>query len=604
MTYEAFFNLKDEPFRLTPDVDYFFPSEVHSEALETLLYSIKAGEGFVQVTGEPGVGKTLVVRSLLKKLGDGVETALILHPRLGPEELLKVILVDLGMDAAELEKKSKEALLRSFREYLLDKGQRGITTAVIIDEAQDIPDDTLEELRLLSNLETEKKKLLSIILVGQLELEDNLNSAHLKQLCQRITIRYRLKAFTRQETAAYIQHRLKIAGSDKSARFPERILKKIYQLSDGIPRRINIICERALMAACVEGEGKLQTRHLKYAMRSLTGEKSSATRRRGWRWAAGVTAVVLVAAAAGWFFYGHSPRLRALVDKTLTERIASRPEELASASTSPAAVKPEAPDQSQGDVAAERKAPEAVSLPSQVDFIPADWYFLSLDARQKTVRLWRGGDPTGGFMKAFELADIPLPAGFYLLGKDSRQRRFVFNHLSFSPWRRYAAFAEELWEKVDLSSSGPVIPLLVTSLQKPLSAPEENRAIRRLVKQWADAWRSLDIERFIQFYGKTFISFRPFRNKPVVLSRRQYYRRKKRLFEKSGFVSLQLSEPVCVVDPANTGSAAAVFYQRYTSASYVDEGVKALYFRLVQPEKGGAPQWRIEGRFWLPLPAK
>lgn len=584
MTYEAFFNLKDEPFRLTPDVDYFFPSEEHSEALETLLYSIKAGEGFVQVTGEPGVGKTLVVRSMLNELGEEVETALILHPRLEPEELLKVILVDLGIDAAEMEKMTKETLLRAFREYLLDMGQRGITTAVIIDEAQDIPDNTLEELRLLSNLETEKNKLLSIILVGQLELEDKLNNPNLKQLHQRITIRYRLKAFSRVETAAYIHHRLKIAGSDENTRFPEHILKKIYQLSGGIPRRINIICERALMAACVEGEEQLQKSHLKYAMQSLTGEKSSGIGGRGLRWAVGITFVLIAAASAGWFLYGHIPQLRA---SKLT-----------------AFVKPATPNPPESAAPADQKERDAVPLPPQVDFIPADWHFLSLDVREKKARLWRGGDPAGEFVKSFELAEIPLPGGFYILGRDSRQRSFVFNHLSFSPWSRYAAFAGELWEKVDLSSSGPVIPLLVSSFQKQLSSPEENHEIRRLVKEWADAWRALDIDRFIQFYGKTFISLRPFRNRSVVLSRQKYYQRKKQLFEKSGFVSLQLSEPICIVDPANTDSATAVFYQRYSSATYVDEGVKALYFRRVQPENEGDPQWRIEGRLWLPLYAK
>ncbi|MDY6852120.1 MAG: AAA family ATPase, partial [Thermodesulfobacteriota bacterium] len=192
MDYEQFFGLKDTPFRLTPDPDYYFPSDVHKEALQTLLYSIRAHEGFIQITGDPGTGKTLTLRTLLKQLGDEVTTALILNPRLSPEELLKVILEDLGLSPLKMEEKTKEELLRFFRDILLEKAQKGVTTVLIIDEAQNLPNDTLEELRLLSNLETEKKKLLQIILVGQVELEEKLRNPELRQLDQRITIRYRL----------------------------------------------------------------------------------------------------------------------------------------------------------------------------------------------------------------------------------------------------------------------------------------------------------------------------------------------------------------------------------------------------------------------------
>jgi general secretion pathway protein A len=171
MAYEKFFGLKETPFRLTPDPDYYFPSDVHKEALQTLLYSIRAGEGFVQITGHPGTGKTLILRTILRQLGDEVTTALILNPRLSPEDLLRVILEDLGLDPFQIEGKTREEHLRYFRDFLLGKAQEGQKIVVIIDEAQNLPSETMEELRLLSNLETEKEKLLQIILVGQVELE-------------------------------------------------------------------------------------------------------------------------------------------------------------------------------------------------------------------------------------------------------------------------------------------------------------------------------------------------------------------------------------------------------------------------------------------------
>jgi general secretion pathway protein A len=203
MSYEEFFHLKDAPFRLTPDPDYFFPSGVHKEALDTMVYSIRTGEGFVMITGTPGVGKTLLVRKLLRELGDKVNLALVLNPTISPRELLSVILDDLGITTMEESQNvSQEMLLRRFRDNLLNKSSQGIKTIIIIDEAQNLPKATLEELRMLSNLESDKEKLLQIILVGQLELEERLQYDEMKQLAQRITIRYRLTPLSSEETGA------------------------------------------------------------------------------------------------------------------------------------------------------------------------------------------------------------------------------------------------------------------------------------------------------------------------------------------------------------------------------------------------------------------
>ena len=297
MSYEEFFHLKDAPFRLTPDPDYFFPSGVHKEALDTMLYSIRAGEGFVMITGTPGVGKTLLVRKLLRELGDKVNRALVLNPTISPRELLTVILDDLGITTMEdIQNIPKEILLRRFRDYLLDKSSAGTKTIIIIDEAQNLPKDTLEELRMLSNLESDKEKLLQIILVGQLELEERLQYDDMKQLAQRVSIRCRLKPLSPEETGAYVRHRLEVAGDAKGVRFRPRVLGRIHALSSGIPRRINLICERALMAAYVDGEKSVSKKHLARAIKSIEGHEEKVSTLPGWLLPALGGSVVVLAA--------------------------------------------------------------------------------------------------------------------------------------------------------------------------------------------------------------------------------------------------------------------------------------------------------------------
>lgn len=271
MDYLAFFQLDDDPFRLTPDPQYFFPSQEHNEILNSLNYAIEQKEGFSLVVGQPGTGKTTILRILIDHWKDKAEIALVMTPRLSPEEFLQAILEDLNI---KLGKKSKNEMLKTFRDVLIKHSATGKRIIIIVDEAQNVPDDTIEELRLLSNLETEKEKLLQIILMGQPELKKKLEAAHLRQLDQRITIRAILRPLTRSETSDYINFRLIKAGKGTIV-FEDKARKKIYSMSKGIPRLINLVASRALMAAFVSGSAVVSADHVKFAVEHLAGEGRS-----------------------------------------------------------------------------------------------------------------------------------------------------------------------------------------------------------------------------------------------------------------------------------------------------------------------------------------
>jgi len=248
--YKSFFHLVRNPFDLTPDPFCFVSTRRHNEALAALYYGVRWHKGFVVVTGEVGTGKTLLLRCLLRLLKESKDIAYsyVFNGRLTPTEFLQYILCDLGLQAAG---KNKSELLLEFGQFLVSRGSKKLTTVLIVDEAHLLSEDILEEIRLLSNLETADDKLLQIVLVGQPELDDKLDSLGLRQLKQRIALRAQLAPLDSSETATYIEKRLQIAGADLQGDpiFPAETVAAVFLHSHGLPRLINTICENALIAA-------------------------------------------------------------------------------------------------------------------------------------------------------------------------------------------------------------------------------------------------------------------------------------------------------------------------------------------------------------------
>src|ERR1700677_722871 len=244
--YLQFFGLAEKPFAITPDPRYLYLSGRHADALAHLVYGINEAGGFIQLTGEVGTGKTTTIRSLLARAPKNAEIALILNPRLSAGEFLLALCEELGLGADDAG--NAKELVDLLNRYLLRAHAQGRRVVLIVDEAQNLAPEVLEHIRLLTNLETETQKLLQIILIGQPELRKLLAREDLRQLAQRITGRYHLDPLSREETVAYVRHRLRVAGATVDI-FTRGALREIYNVSRGIPRVINIICDRALLGA-------------------------------------------------------------------------------------------------------------------------------------------------------------------------------------------------------------------------------------------------------------------------------------------------------------------------------------------------------------------
>lgn len=246
--YLDYYGLRENPFNVTSDPDFFYFSKAHKDALAHLLYGIRERKGFIELTGEVGAGKTTLCKTLLKHLGPNVRTAFILNSNLSELQLLEAILEDFGIKPL---RKTKISLFRQLDNFLLEEVRKDSNVVLILDEAQNLTLSVLEAIRLLSNLETDKQKLFQIILVGQPELRRKLNSQSLLQLRQRISVRFHINPLAVEETGEYINHRLKVAGSPGDILFTEGALRRIFAYSQGVPRIINLLCDKALLSGFV-----------------------------------------------------------------------------------------------------------------------------------------------------------------------------------------------------------------------------------------------------------------------------------------------------------------------------------------------------------------
>jgi general secretion pathway protein A len=292
--YQSYFGLAEEPFSIAPDPRYLYMSRRHQEALAHLLYGVNGGGGFVLLTGEVGAGKTTVCRCLLEQIPEACDVAYIFNPKLTVAELLSTICAEFGITCPP-GNTSIKVYIDCINAYLLDAHARGRHTVLIIDEAQNLSADVLEQLRLLTNLETNQRKLLQIILLGQPELAAMLARPELRQLAQRIIARYHLGPLDRQEVAAYVQHRLVVAGAQRQL-FPLAVMGRLYRLSGGIPRIINVLCDRALLGTYAQSKERVDHATLKQAAREVFHNPAAQPRNMMRPLLAGLLLAVLAAA--------------------------------------------------------------------------------------------------------------------------------------------------------------------------------------------------------------------------------------------------------------------------------------------------------------------
>jgi len=284
--YAAYFGLKENPFKLTPEPRYLFLSEQHRDALNYLIYGIKEKKGFVLISGGIGTGKTTICRTLLNLLDPypSVETALIFNTAISDVELLESVVAEFGIEVPK-ETGTKKSYIDALNGFLLKNFAAGKNAVLMIDEAQNLSHGVLEQIRMLSNLETEREKLLQIILIGQPELKATLSLPALRQLNERITVRYDLKPLSADDVVAYIHHRLCVAGGPGKIQFAKGAYRQVFDFSEGIPRRINALCDRALLIAYAKNISRIDRRVIRHAARDIGSgylQKTISSERKLW----------------------------------------------------------------------------------------------------------------------------------------------------------------------------------------------------------------------------------------------------------------------------------------------------------------------------------
>jgi len=293
--YLYHFGIRELPFSLTPNTNFYLGLPSHNEAMQVLLTALKTGEGFIKVTGEVGTGKTLLCRKLLNDIPDVFEVAYLPNPALSPEEIRYALASELGIRG--LAKINQQQLSQKIQLKLLELNKKGKGVVLIIDEAQTIPWESFETLRLFTNLETESRKLIQVVLFGQPELDQMLATERLRQLRQRITFSYKLRGLTLEEVSAYVEHRMQTAGHKGKGVFASASIRALYKYSGGIPRLVNVLCHKALMLAYGEGRHDIGSKQVKLAAKDTDSVMTNNSSLRDWGL---VLFMVLVASISAW----------------------------------------------------------------------------------------------------------------------------------------------------------------------------------------------------------------------------------------------------------------------------------------------------------------
>jgi len=645
MSYNTFFELIEKPFQLSPDPEYFFPSEVHKEVMRHLMYSISTDEGFVEITGEPGMGKTITVRTLLMQIGEELQVSMIVDPKITPQELINTVAQDFGLKTTR--EQSNEKILRLLQKHLIDLSEQGVASVIIIDEAQNLSDETLEQLCLISNIETEKQKLVKVILVGQLELSRNLKRPELLKIYQRITIRHRLSPLSKADTIAYIHHRIRVAGGSGSTQpwFSERVFNKIFAYSNGLPRLINIICDRSLMAASVEKSRMIKHVHVKKALNSFMDEDSiSRYYKQSMRLQyGGIIVAILLVVCLAFFFFRDSETQQPLTiaensAKTDIPQIPIPQPELDNKTNESIHIEKSkvfaheqktvtVPTEKQltvnqaGTISAQpdastrtekiRKEPKE----AQKEAVQNNWLenfplqLLTCASSEKVVvycpdmnrlLLWQIDSKKATLLKEYPFV-ASLREGIYIYGKDKSKKPFVFN-----PYVAKGIWTDKLSEKMsgvlNTLDAGQVMFLLVYLSDKSFDKPcyAESKHIYSLVHDWVSAWQAKEISHFLEFYQQQPLIYYFVKEPERKISWENFKQSKKNTFSRASSIDITVDHLITGIDPGNPKQAMALFSQAYTASNYSDSGIKCMFLNQVYEDDMSA-RWLFSGRFWMPL---
>lgn len=625
MDFETFFMLNDNPFRVNPEPKYFYACAEHQQALTELVGRIRSGEERILFIGEKGIGKTLTIHTLSSRLGEKSNAALVLNARLTPIELLKVLLEDLGQPAYLVEGRSYEELSNAFRDIVASNKDQEKNTVVIIDDAQNLPGETLEALKSMAD-DHEGEKSLQIMLSGRPELERSLRNGNFKPFSSRTSAPVVLQRLSPESTEAYLEHRYSVAGGRGGLPFNNAIIKDLHKSSGGIPRLINMICERALMAGFIDDKKKIDKTHLKKAVDSILGEEipppkpveppRPAASKKKYMIAAGVILACII--IAGMIAFLPGPEQPDPVQPSLTEPQVAPPQSVVQNQIDPAkepetavpenaALEPDQGDmETPGDARDEQKPveepkpvfnPMIPMPPRQTASLPPNTYLLTIDRDKETAYVWEGAAPSPRIRAEFRWQSPPEP-GVYIVGENLKNRRFAFQpeRLAF---KGPAMPSTENWTEITKLLPLKAFPMISFNAGDAVKPEDVKKAaeIKTIINDWAETWRNRDAEKHMSYYGDRFTTYYDATNRTAVQTRDELFELKKTVFKSSGKITLALSDPVILIDPTDSRKAVAVFYQKYATDVYADEGTQALYFELAGKDHDSGV-WRLTGKMF------